>query len=179
MPDLPLEHFRQLCHAHGHFTRLVPCALLVEYAPYTPDFEAEYLQLEQRESARAWQTFSHGKDHDAMLFKALSDIYEKLTHLEQALQAQQQPLLPLESQGVLCVLGHGVMGVQTESFTPPCEYYLRFKLAQPYQILVAIARAFDRRMLSVVRMHASHVKEMDSYIAAQELASLKGSKTCN
>ncbi|WP_120946088.1 MULTISPECIES: hypothetical protein [Helicobacter] len=180
MPELNLESFKEICHTHGHFTRLVRCAIPLEYAPYTPHFEEEYLQLAQSEIARPWEALSHGKDQDAMLFKALSDIYEKLTRIEQALEIKQRHFIPLESKALLEVLGHGVLGVRASLFEPNQEYYLRFSLPNaPYRVLALIARAFDAVMLEVVRMHASHIKEMDSYIAAQELASLKGLKTCN
>ncbi|WP_104695734.1 hypothetical protein [Helicobacter salomonis] len=180
MPELNLESFKEICHQHGHFTRLVRCAISLEYAPYDPYFEEEYLQLGQGESLRPWESLSHGKDQDAMLFKALSDIYDKLMRIEQALEIKQRHFIPLESQGLLEVLGHGVLGVRDPLFESNQEYYLRFSLpSAPYRVFALSARAFDAKLLKVARMHPAHIKEMDSYIAAQELATLKGLKTCN
>lgn len=170
-----LAHFKQLCQQHGHFTRLVACALPLEYAIYESRHESEYLQLGQTLCfvPPPWEVF-YGKGREDVILKALSEIYSKLDRLERLIHEQQASYLPLEHQATLGVLGHGILGVTQDLFEPPMEYYMRFKLPHmPYKRIGLVAKAFDPKLLHITRMHAGDIRDFDGYIAKRELESLK------
>ncbi len=175
MCGLDLGHFKQLCNQHGHFTRLVACSLVVEYAPYQEVHASEYENLGSLGAIQApnWEVF-YGKDREDVILRALSEIYAKLNHLEQMMNEQQINYLPLESQSTLEVLGHGILGTNQANFEPSQTYYMRFKLPHmPYKRIPIIARAFDSHLLHITRMHPRDVKDFDGFIAKRELESLK------
>ncbi|GMB95758.1 hypothetical protein [Helicobacter sp. NHP22-001] len=175
---MDLEACKRACVAFGFYTRLVAVALPLEFAPLKPEHESEYLQLGQSEGgfSAPWEVF-YGKDREDIIFKALSEIYQKLERIERYLHEQDRVYLPLEGVGVIGVLGHGILGVKSGGLKEGELYYMRTKLPKtPYKRLGFVARAFTPMLLSVERMHASDIKEWDSHIAQSELESLNERK---
>ncbi|WP_163532691.1 hypothetical protein [Helicobacter suis] len=169
-----LSIYKQLCQEHGYFTRLVSVSLPVEYAPYEPLHDQEFLQLGQASHALVpWEVF-YGKEREDVILKALSEIYKKLDRLEQYIHERDMQYLPLEDRINVSVLGHGVLGVSEDIFIIDTLYYMRLKFPHmPYRRIALMARAFDPKMLSIERMHAIDVRDWDSYIVQVELESLK------
>ncbi|WP_104685895.1 hypothetical protein [Helicobacter suis] len=170
-----LSTYKQLCQEHGYFTRLVSVSLPVEYAPYTPLHDQEFLQLGQASQALhvPWEVF-YGKEREDVILKALSEIYKKLDRLEQYVHERDMEYIALEDRINVSVLGHGVLGVSEQVFIVDTLYYMRLKFPHmPYKRIALMARAFDPKMLSIERMHAIDVRDWDSYIVQVELESLK------
>ncbi|BCZ16996.1 hypothetical protein NHP190003_02780 [Helicobacter sp. NHP19-003] len=93
----------------------------LEFALLKPEHEHEYLQLGQGEGgfSAPWEVF-YGKDREDIIFKALSDIYQKLNHIEQYLHEQNRVYVHLEGTGVIGVLGHGILGVRGSLLRGSC-----------------------------------------------------------
>ncbi|CRF48556.1 hypothetical protein HHE03_01140 [Helicobacter heilmannii] len=175
---MDLEACKRACVEFGFYTRLVAVALPLEFAPLKPEHESEYLQLGQSEGgfSAPWEVF-YGKDREDIIFKALSEIYQKLERIERYLHEQDRVYVPLEGAGVIGVLGHGILGVERGGLKEGECYYMRTKLPKtPYRRLGFVARAFSHALLSVERMHAGDIKEWDSHIAQSEIESLNERK---
>lgn len=156
-------------------------ALPLEFAPLRPEHESEYLQLGGGAGgfSAPWEVF-YGKDREDIIFKALSEIYQKLERIERYLHEQDRVYVNLEGVGMIGLLGHGILGVADGGFTEGGLYYMRTKLPKiPYKRLGFVARAFAPTLLSVERMHASDIKDWDSHIAQSELESLNERKAAH
>lgn len=175
----------------GIHTRLVPCELELAFSRLdstTPQnlegFEREFRALarERGGSAQEWLNRNKSKnrleDTDEVLLELLLELYRKVEHIEQILQDKTRRFEKLDSESVAHFVGHGVLCLDKPRLEVGSAYYVRVFLPLfPPRYVGVFARAVDRDIFHLERVHESDSSDFDSYVVECERAMIRDSKS--
>ncbi|MBR2494124.1 hypothetical protein [Helicobacter sp.] len=109
-----------------------------------------------------------------LVLELLVDLQQRLSKIESHILQEKNILLPLEVQGVLYGLGHGVLCVKESAFIKGRFYYARFCLPNFSQRVIGVfACAIAENILQIVRIHSHNTQAIDSFIVSMEMEQLR------
>lgn len=182
------EYFIKTTQSLGIQTRIVPCALELEYAPLknldNPNAEniaKEYQILGEQGSNTISQAMSYlhkeGDSTNAMIIELLSQIYQKVSRIERVVMKTSDEFVALECKASIAAFGHGVICCNEECFGVGEDYYARFVLPNILQRTIGVyAKSLNPQILKFTSIHSSDVSALDNFIASKEMEQLRKAK---
>lgn len=177
-----MREFVEICQKNGIHTRIVECALKVEFSlcEDAEKFLEEYSTLHlAHDDLQKWFARLQSKDsaENAVLLEILMELYKKVNYLVQKINHEEERLLKLDSESRILALGHEVLWVEGAHFEAGREYYLRFVLPNfSDRIMPVFAKALSAEALLITRMHPSDVRDFDSFVVAKEMEKIRWQK---
>lgn len=184
-----LQDFIKTTQECGIQTRIVECHIPIDFTMIHSQTNAlessddiELLQEYETLSAmgndliaQAMHFASKEKSTSMILvLELLIDLQQRLSKIESHILQEKQILLPLEAQGVLYGLGHGVLCVKEKAFIKDRFYYARFCLPNLSQRMIGVfACAIAEDVLQIVRIHSHNTQAIDSFIVSMEMEQLR------
>ena len=204
------QNLVEILRSYDIQTRVVECFLAIEFTELTQypfkresldsSLESRKLTKQERDKELAFlqeyemlgesandvvsqALYAHSRERDtnnALVLELLIQMYKKITKIEQFLLKDSRILLPLQQQGGIVALGHGVICCGEEYFVSDRIYYARFCLPNvSWRTISVFARAITNTILRITHIHSHDNSALDGYIVSKEMEQLRQKRIGN